>query len=105
MEKVVDKRLVDMFSACGEIKSSFLYGDFWSGNIGIVGRKLSVFDLVVYYGYYEVDFGMFWCVGFMFVFYEVYYVKILKAFGFEERVKMYKFYYYLNYYVMFGGGY
>jgi len=104
-EKVVDKRLADMFSACGEIKPSLLHGDLWSGNIGTVGRKPSVFDPAVYYGHHEADFGMSWCAGFTPAFYEAYHAKIPKAPGFEERAKMYKLYHYLNHYVMFGGGY
>ena len=63
-EKVVDKRLSDMFSSCGEIKPSLLHGDLWSGNIGTVGKKPSVFDPAVYYGHHEADFGMSWCAGF-----------------------------------------
>ena len=104
-EKVVDKRLSDMFSSCGEIKPSLLHGDLWSGNIGTVGKKPSVFDPAVYYGHHEADFGMSWCAGFTPAFYEAYHAKIPKAPGFEERAKLYRLYHYLNHYVMFGGGY
>ena len=75
-EKVVDKRLSDMFSSCGEIKPSLLHGDLWSGNIGTVGKKPSVFDPAVYYGHHEADFGMSWCAGFTLAFYEAYHAKI-----------------------------
>jgi len=104
-EKVVDKRLSDMFSSCGEIKPSLLHGDLWSGNIGTVGGKPSVFDPAVYYGHHEAEFGMSWCAGFSPAFWEAYHARIPKAPGFEERAKMYRLYHYLNHYVMFGGGY
>jgi protein-ribulosamine 3-kinase len=104
-EKVVDKRLDDMFSACGTITPSLLHGDLWSGNIGTVGGKPSVFDPAVYYGHHEADFGMSWCAGFNGAFREAYHAKIPKAPGFEERAEMYKLYHILNHHNMFGGGY
>jgi fructosamine-3-kinase len=104
-EKVVDKRLDDMFSGCGTITPSLLHGDLWSGNIGTVGGKPAVFDPAVYYGHHEAEFGMSWCAGFNGQFREAYHAKIPKAPGFEERAEMYKLYHILNHYNMFGGGY
>ena len=104
-EKVVEKRLSDMFSSCGDIKPSLLHGDLWSGNIGTVQGKPSVFDPAVYYGHHEAEFGMSWCAGFSPAFWEAYHARIPKAPGFEERSQLYRLYHYLNHYVMFGGGY
>lgn len=104
-EKVADKRLPEMLRAAGDVKPSLLHGDLWSGNIGTVASKPSVFDPAVYYGHHEAEFGMSWCASFSPAFWEAYHAKIPKADGFDERAKMYKLYHYLNHYVMFGGGY
>ncbi len=104
-DEVIEKRVPEMFKGL-EIKPSILHGDLWSGNIGTVDGKPSIFDPAVYYGHHEADFGMSWCAGFSPAFYEAYWSVIKKdEGGFEERKVMYQLYHILNHYNMFGGGY
>ena len=104
-DEVIEKRVSEMFKWL-EIKPSILHGDLWSGNIGTVDGKPSIFDPAVYYGHHEADFGMSWCAGFSPAFYEAYWSVIKKdEGGFEERKVMYQLYHILNHYNMFGGGY
>ena len=104
-DEVIEKRVPEMFKGLN-IKPSILHGDLWSGNIGTVDGKPSIFDPAVYYGHHEADFGMSWCAGFSPAFFEAYWSVIEKdEGGFEERKIMYQLYHILNHYNMFGGGY
>ena len=84
-DEVIEKRVPEMFKGLN-IKPSILHGDLWSGNIGTVDEKPSIFDPAVYYGHHEADFGMSWCAGFSPAFFEAYWSVIEKdEGGFEER--------------------
>jgi fructosamine-3-kinase len=104
-EKVCERAPL-WFEPCGAIKPSILHGDLWSGNIGTVDGKPSVFDPAVYYGHSEAEFGMSWCAGFSQKFYDAYFEVLPKVeTHFEERRQLYLLYHYLNHYNLFGGGY
>ena len=106
-EKVCERLVREgWFEPCGTIKPSILHGDLWSGNIGTVDGKPSVFDPAVYYGHSEAEFGMSWCAGFSQKFYDAYFEVLPKVeTHFEERRQLYLLYHYLNHYNLFGGGY
>lgn len=88
-----------------EVRPCVLHGDLWSGNIGTVNGKPSVFDPAVYHGHSEAEFGMSWCAGFSSDFWRSYHEVMPKAPGFEERAKLYRLYHYLNHFNLFGSGY
>mmetsp|Transcript_3873 Transcript_3873/g.11569 ORF Transcript_3873/g.11569 Transcript_3873/m.11569 type:complete len:360 (-) Transcript_3873:259-1338(-) len=88
-----------------DVKPCILHGDLWSGNVGGVGGKPTIFDPACYYGHSEAEFGMSWCAGFNREFWKAYFDVIPKAPGFEERKQIYLLYHYLNHYNLFGGGY
>ena len=106
-ERVIEKRMGEFFSGIkGKIRPSILHGDLWSGNIGTVDGRPSIFDPAVYYGHHEAEFGMSWCAGFSPEFWEAYWSIIQKdEDGYEERKIVYQTYHILNHYNMFGGGY
>ena len=101
-EKVVDKRLSDMFSSCGRSNRAFYTATCgletsvrWVRNlpcstrlcITAITRLISECRGADSRGVLRAK------------------AKIPKAPGFEERAKLYRLYHYLNHYVMFGGGY
>lgn len=99
-------RWFEPFDASNPIRPSILHGDLWSGNIGTVDGRPSVFDPATYYGHNEAEFGMSWCAGFSDAFYDAYHETFPKTEErFEERRLLYRLYHYLNHYNLFGGGY
>lgn len=104
----LSSKLDDLFKDVqGTIRPSLLHGDLWSGNISGVGHEgcPTIFDPACYYGHHEADFGMSWCMEFTSAFWEAYRELIPKAEGFDQRLKLYQLYHYLNHYNLFGGGY
>ncbi|KAF8756113.1 Fructosamine kinase [Rhizoctonia solani] len=86
------------------------HGDLWSGNVGVDSEgNPAIFDPSSYYGHNESDLAigrMFG--GFSAVFYEQYHLIRPKSEPLEEydqRVKLYKLFHYLNHTVLFGSGY
>ena len=109
-EKLVDKIDVFFKDIASTIKPSILHGDLWSGNVSGVREhdgscKAVIYDPATYYGHHEAEFGMSWCAGFNSSFWSGYREHVPKENGFEQRLKLYKLYHYLNHYVLFGGGY
>ncbi|CAE6427774.1 unnamed protein product [Rhizoctonia solani] len=86
------------------------HGDLWSGNVGAdADGNPAIFDPSSYYGHNESDlaigriFG-----GFSPAFYHEYHSLRPKSEPVEEydqRLKLYQFFHYLNHTVLFGGGY
>ncbi|QRW24872.1 ketosamine-3-kinase [Rhizoctonia solani] len=86
------------------------HGDLWSGNVGVDSEgNPAIFDPSSYYGHNESDLAigrMFG--GFSAVFYEQYHLIRPKSEPLEEydqRVKLYQLFHYLNHTVLFGSGY
>lgn len=88
-----------------DIKPSLLHGDLWSGNVSSVAEGPVIYDPACYYGHHEAEFGMSWCLGDSSGFWDGYRSIIPKAKGFNQRLKLYQLYHYLNHYNLFGGGY
>ena len=76
---LICEKMPEWFEPCGVITPSILHGDLWSGNIGTVDGKPSVFDPAVYYGHNEAEFGMSWCAGFSQSVYDAYFDVMLKV--------------------------
>ena len=83
---LICEKMPEWFEPCGVITPSILHGDLWSGNIGTVDGKPSVFDPAVYYGHNEAEFGMSWCAGFSQSFYDAYFDVMPKVSFFYFRM-------------------
>lgn len=103
-KKDIAPRLGILFDGL-EVRPSILHGDLWSGNIGSVNGKPSVFDPASYWGHHEAEWGMSWCAGFGADFWDGYRSLIPKDPGFEDRKPLYDAYHQLNHYNLFGGFY
>ena len=102
-----------LFENINPVRPCILHGDLWSGNVSGLrqdtraagGPGVTIYDPACYYGHSEAEFGMSWCASFTSDFWKAYRVHVLRENGFEDRLKLYKLYHYLNHYVLFGGGY
>ena len=86
---------------------SFLHGDLWSGNWGVLetGEPV-IFDPAVYYGDREADLAMMELFGgFPPEFYSAYNAVFPLDAGYEVRRDLYNLYHVLNHLNLFGGGY
>ncbi|XP_035380795.1 ketosamine-3-kinase isoform X1 [Electrophorus electricus] len=89
-----------------EVEPALLHGDLWSGNVAEYLDGPIIFDPASFYGHSEFELaiaGMFG--GFGRRFYDAYHQKIPKAPGFEQRLKLYQLFHYLNHWNHFGSGY
>ena len=88
-------------------KASLVHGDMWGGNHIInYDRKPVLIDPAVYVGHSEVDIAM----SEMFepfprVFYDIYYQKMPKEDGYDDRKEIYNLYHFLNHLNIFGPKY
>ncbi|KAL0483398.1 protein-ribulosamine 3-kinase [Acrasis kona] len=91
------------------ISPSFLHGDLWGGNVGVLQSDQIpvIFDPACYYGHHEAELSIMTMFGgFDSNFFESYHKKIPKfEMYFKERQQLYQLYHYLNHYNMFGSGY
>eukprot|EP00586_Coscinodiscus_wailesii_P007331 CAMPEP_0172492008 /NCGR_PEP_ID=MMETSP1066-20121228/22975_1 /TAXON_ID=671091 /ORGANISM="Coscinodiscus wailesii, Strain CCMP2513" /LENGTH=315 /DNA_ID=CAMNT_0013261363 /DNA_START=241 /DNA_END=1188 /DNA_ORIENTATION=- len=88
-----------------DVKPSLLHGDLWSGNIGSVEGRPTIYDPATYWGHHEAEWGMSWCAGFGKAFWDGYRSVIPEDEGFLNRKPLYDAYHQLNHYNLFGGGY
>ncbi|KAI5694599.1 hypothetical protein M8J76_016707 [Diaphorina citri] len=90
------------------IEPALLHGDFWSGNAGqkVDGTEAQIYDPAVFYGHHEYDLAITYLFGgFVDEFYEAYHSIIPKAPGFENRIRVYQLFHYLNHWNHFGVSY
>lgn len=100
------ERLPVLLKDLDSVRPCLLHGDLWSGNVAADTNGAPVIlDPACYYGHNEAEFGMSWCAGFGFAFYDAYFKVMPKQPGFEQRTELYKLYHYLNHYNLFGSGY
>uniref|UniRef100_A0A8C4WTZ0 protein-ribulosamine 3-kinase n=1 Tax=Eptatretus burgeri TaxID=7764 RepID=A0A8C4WTZ0_EPTBU len=88
------------------ITPSLLHGDLWGGNVAETSEGPVVFDPASFYGHSEFELaiaGMFG--GFDQNFYDAYHSLIPKSPGFEQRMKLYRLFNYINHWNHFGTGY
>ncbi|KAF8595464.1 fructosamine kinase PKL/CAK/FruK [Ceratobasidium sp. AG-I] len=93
-----------------DVQPVLCHGDLWSGNAGADSNgNPAIFDPASYYGHNESDLAigrMFG--GFSSTFYEEYHSHLPKsepAEEYDERLKLYQLFHYLNHTVLFGSGY
>jgi fructosamine-3-kinase len=89
-----------------DAKPALLHGDLWAGNASETPDGPVVFDCATFYGHSEYDLAiasMFG--GFTREFFTSYHKIIPKAPGFDERLKLYQLFHYLNHWNHFGNGY
>jgi len=110
--KVLDRgeELIDELPSFFEgisMRPSILHGDLWSGNFSsLKDGSPVVFDPASYFGHYEADLSMMGMFGgFTSSFFDAYHRLLPKEPGFEERIKIYRLYHYLNHYILFGSSY
>ncbi|CAM9178678.1 unnamed protein product [Discosporangium mesarthrocarpum] len=88
-----------------------LHGDLWVGNFGGIpgegkSRQAATFDPACWYGVHEFDLALATMFGgFGEPFYDVYHSIIPRAEGFEDRMRVYKLYHYLNHLNLHGAGF
>lgn len=111
-ERLLAPGVLEGFFKGVTVTPSILHGDLWSGNIsglrnerGNARGGVTIFDPAVYYGHHEAEFGMSWCASFTSDFWTAYRRHVPKEAGFENRLRIYKLYHYLNHFVLFGSGY
>lgn len=89
-----------------EIIPSLLHGDLWGGNVGETENEPIIFDPATFYGHSEFELAiakMFG--GFSTAFFNAYHKELPKEEGFENRLKLYQLFHYLNHWNHFGTGY
>lgn len=105
IEKVID-HLPALFQAI-TVKASLLHGDLWSGNWAMdqSGEPI-IYDPAPFYGHHEYDFAILEMFGSPpKEFYDAYQKVMPLMPGFEQRLKVYQLYHYLNHYNLFGRQY
>ncbi|KAF8313827.1 Ketosamine-3-kinase [Clavulina sp. PMI_390] len=109
-EKVVTRVIPYLLGDRLQVQPSFLHGDLWSGNVGVLPNGSAViYDPSSYFGHNEADlaiariFG-----GFPSTFFSTYHSYRPKSEPVEEydqRVELYELFHYLNHTLLFGSGY
>ena len=102
----LQRKIPKLFPRDMQIIPALLHGDLWQGNAGQVGNEPCVFDCASFYGHSEFDLAIA-CMfgGFSNDFFRAYHKLIPKAPGFDNRLKFYKLFHYLNHWNHFGSGY
>ncbi len=104
-EQLLDK-LPEYFKGV-QIRPSLLHGDLWGGNTAALADGTPVvYDPACYFGHHEADLSMMGMFGgFTRDFFDAYHEAIPQSPGFDERIKLYQLYHYLNHYLLFGEAY
>ena len=85
---------------------SMLHGDLWSGNVGFVGDRPSLFDPAIYFGDRETDLAMTELFNrFPNAFYQGYETQWPLDDEYQYRKPIYQLYHVLNHALLFGGNY
>lgn len=102
----LQRKIPVMFPAGLKVTPSLLHGDLWAGNAACVDGEPCIFDCASFYGHSEFDLAIA-CMfgGFSDRFFRAYHELIPKAAGFDNRLKFYKLFHYLNHWNQFGSGY
>nr|XP_039262138.1 ketosamine-3-kinase-like [Styela clava] len=102
----VEHNFPKLFPSSLKIKPALLHGDLWGGNAAELENEPCIFDPGAFYGHSEFDLAISHMFGgFPSSFFSEYHSLIPKAEGFNERLKAYQLFHYLNHWNHFGGGY
>eukprot|EP00057_Strongylocentrotus_purpuratus_P015635 XP_011670109.1 PREDICTED: ketosamine-3-kinase-like [Strongylocentrotus purpuratus] len=94
-----------LFRGIDRITPVLLHGDLHGANVAEIASGPVIYDPACFYGHHELELAARVFVDFNQEFFPAYHTLIPRAEGFEEREKLYKIFFFLNYWSHFGPKY